>query len=83
MNKHGQIGFIMGLAGFLILIMAIITFALLSPILGSFIEMGRNSSEARGDSATSFIISLAPLWIVLLLVGIGIYLISSGGGGGL
>jgi len=80
MNKRGQMGFIMVVAGLLLLLLSVIVFSLLSPITGEFIEMGRNSSEAHGDTATSFIISLFPVWIIILLLGSAAYIIARGGG---
>jgi len=80
MKRKGQLGFVFVIAGLLMLVLGVIVFSLLSPVLGEFIEVGVNASNAQGDTATSFFISLYPIWIVFLLLATAVFIVSSGGG---
>jgi len=81
-SKKGQVGLgpIFVAVAVLGLVLGFIIFVLLLPLIGSFIDMGVESSEEHSDPVTSFIIKSIPFWIVLIFFAMLVYFVASGGG---
>lgn len=79
-HSKGQTGItpFLVIGGLLLIVLAFIVLSFLSEPLSFFIELGVNSS---GGGFTAFVIKLMPIWIVMILVGMAVYVIASGGGG--
>jgi hypothetical protein len=78
-DSRGQTGLtpFLVLAGLLLLSLGFVTLALLSEPLT---EVIRGTVEQSDDGAVNFFVMILPFFVVLLLLGYGVYIISSGGG---
>ena len=65
------------LAGLLLLGLSFVAFSLMSEPLKEIID---TTAENTDDGAVKFFIYLIPFFIVLMLAGYGVYIITSGGG---
>jgi uncharacterized protein involved in cysteine biosynthesis len=79
LRSKGQAGItpFMVIAGLLLLGLSFVAFSLMSSPLKTVIDTTAASTD---DGAVKFFIYIIPFFIVLMLAGYGVYIITSGGG---
>jgi hypothetical protein len=81
-NKAQMPGFLVLFIVICFFVLSLFTFSLLSPVVKEFVDVGVASSDEHDQPVTSFLIKLFPFLIVILLFGMLVWAIATGGGGG-
>jgi len=70
----------MGAVGILLLLLSLMIYAVSSPIIKEFVDIGAASSDEHNDGVTKFFIVIIPIWLLFMIIAVGIYRVTSGGG---